>query len=99
MSDDRLRRLTGADKVRELAAEAQRRGDAVVVLGDFNELAGSGSVRQLTRAGLTLVPSTGSSFHFNTGLNLFPAIDHILYGAGLQAVSPATVLRMRQADV
>ncbi|MGI3185786.1 endonuclease/exonuclease/phosphatase family protein [Nioella aestuarii] len=96
---DRLRRLTGADKAQELVNEATQRGDAVIVLGDFNELAGSGSVRHLNRAGLTLVPSTGSSFHFNAGLNLFPAIDHILHADGIAAIGPATVLRVRQGDL
>lgn len=90
---DSLRRDSGAMLAAELAAEAIERGDRVIVLGDFNIPARSRPIRALTGVGLTHLPATGASFHLNSGLHLFGAIDHILHGPGLASPGGAQVLR------
>ncbi len=66
-----------------IAAPANRM--PVFVIGDFNAIRGSTTLGILEDAGVTFWPSQGSSFHFNRGLNLFPAIDHI---GGINGVEP-----------
>ncbi|MDA3948644.1 MAG: endonuclease/exonuclease/phosphatase family protein [Spirochaeta sp.] len=64
----------------ERTAAVRRGGDTVVVLGDFNAFRFSRVVRIITgELGLQAAPTTGATFHFYRGLDLFPAIDHVLY--------------------
>lgn len=55
-------------------------GDAVIVLGDFNAFRNSAPLRTLQEAGLShaLPPSRTGSYHFFSGITLWPRIDHIL---------------------
>ncbi len=53
--------------------------EAVIVLGDFNALTWFKPISILKSVGLEVADTNGSTFHFNRGLNLFPAIDHVLY--------------------
>ncbi len=53
--------------------------EPVIVLGDFNALSWFETMDILRDAGLHLADPEGSTFHFNRGLNLFPAIDHVLF--------------------
>jgi endonuclease/exonuclease/phosphatase family metal-dependent hydrolase len=71
---DRLRSadLT-IDRVADIAGE-----DAVIVLGDFNAPLLFPTMRRFIRAGFRHSGFRRSTFHFNRGLRLFPAIDHIL---------------------
>lgn len=54
-------------------------GEPVIVLGDFNAASWFKTIKILREAGLNLAEPKGSTFHFNRGLNLFPAIDHVLF--------------------
>ncbi|MBU2994515.1 endonuclease/exonuclease/phosphatase family protein [Octadecabacter sp. 1_MG-2023] len=57
----------------------------VFVIGDFNAVNGSTTLGILEDAGVTFWPAQGSTYHFNRGLNLFPAIDHI---GGTEGIAP-----------
>lgn len=70
-------------------------GETVFVLGDFNARAGSPILQILGDLGLRYVPVQGATFHFNRGLNLFGAIDHIGYVGAVQLVAGPFVLRDR----
>lgn len=75
------------DRVGSLAASA----DALVIMGDFNS-PGVGRPRRLARdLDLSVAPRNGASFHFNRGVHLVPAVDHIVYSASLQLHGSATV--------
>jgi endonuclease/exonuclease/phosphatase family metal-dependent hydrolase len=51
----------------------------VILLGDFNALRFFKAVSMFRPEGFSIAKTKGSSFHFNRGLNLYPAIDHILF--------------------
>jgi endonuclease/exonuclease/phosphatase family metal-dependent hydrolase len=53
--------------------------EPVAVVGDFNALSWFKTIDILEQAGLELADRDGSTFHFNKGINLFPAIDHVLF--------------------
>ncbi|MFW5684295.1 MAG: endonuclease/exonuclease/phosphatase family protein [Spirochaetota bacterium] len=52
--------------------------DPVIVTGDFNAPSFFPTMRTLLDAGLHRAPTSGSTYHFNRGINLIPGIDHIL---------------------
>lgn len=87
------RQRLGAQLARRIANSAMERDDQVIVLGDMNVLAHARAMADLRAGGLTQIPSEGSSFHFNIGLNTFGAIDHILHGPGLSALSNVQIAR------
>lgn len=66
---------------------------AVIVAGDFNALARSPLLRPLKQQGLVF-PRAKASFHFDKGLHLFGAIDHIGF-AGLAAARGPYVVQSR----
>ena len=68
-------------------------GEALFVMGDFNARLGSPILQLLGDLGVEYAPVQGSTFHFNRGLNLFGAIDHIGYVGGPQLVGRPFVLR------
>ena len=74
-------------------------GTAVFVAGDFNARAGSGLHRTLESAGLEFVPVRGSTYHFNRGLNLFGAIDHIAHTPNAVSVNKPVVVREKFGTV
>ena len=57
-------------------------GDAAIILGDFNAPKFFGAIMTLRDTGFTLARTTGSTFHFNQGINILPAIDHVLFSDG-----------------
>lgn len=57
-----------------------------VVLGDFNAPSFWSPMGFLKKQGLELLRPAGSTFHFNRGWNLVPAIDHILINPALKPV-------------
>lgn len=68
-------------------------GENVVVLGDLNARNGARTQRILAEAGITFAAVKGSTYHFNRGLNLFGAIDHIGATADFHLETPPVVLR------
>ena len=79
-----------------VAAEVRSRlaaGERVVLLGDVNARLGSPTHAILEGAGLRFLPVTGATVHFDRGLNLFSAIDHVAIGPGVAAEGVPMVLR------
>ena len=81
-----------------VAAFAARRiadGERVAVLGDLNAVHGRPTMAILEGAGLRFPRVGAATFHFNRGLHLFGAIDHIGLGPGLRASGAPMVLQSR----
>ncbi|MEM8536888.1 MAG: endonuclease/exonuclease/phosphatase family protein [Pseudomonadota bacterium] len=72
-------------------------GETVFVVGDLNGRIGDRVVDILAETGLSFAPVQGSTFHFNRGINLFGAIDHIASIGDASLVGDPVVLR-RQFD-
>lgn len=68
-------------------------GERVIVLGDFNALWFQRNVTRIEDSGLTGTRLAGASFHFGTGIGLWPAIDHIFHGAGIERLGKAVIHR------
>jgi endonuclease/exonuclease/phosphatase family metal-dependent hydrolase len=60
--------------------------ETLIVMGDLNGRIGGTVVDILTNTGLEFAPVRGATYHFNRGINLFGAIDHI---ASIGDVRPA----------
>ena len=87
-----LNRKLSAALVAERIAESMTRMP-VFVIGDFNAIAGSATLGILEDAGVMFDPVQGPTFHFNGGLNLFPAIDHIGRSDGIIPVGDSFSVR------
>lgn len=72
-------------------------GEAVFLVGDLNARLGSDLHRRLEAIGLTFVRVEGATYHFDRGLNLFGAIDHIAF-RGARPVGAPVVVRERFGD-
>ncbi|WP_375279846.1 endonuclease/exonuclease/phosphatase family protein [Pseudooctadecabacter sp.] len=89
-SNRRLSTALVADRIAEPASRMP-----VFVIGDFNAIRGSATLRNLEEASVTFWPAQGSTYHFNRGLNLFPAIDHIGGTGGIAPVGDVFSIRGR----
>lgn len=96
---NQLRQKGAAQLAVKIAHTAMERGDRVVVLGDMNVSASARPIAVLRAGDLTLIPSEGASFHFNTGFHAYNAIDHILHGPRLVALGNAQIVRGRVEGV
>lgn len=90
---DSAQRLRSARQVLARAEAAQARGDAVIVLGDFNARRNSRTVDLFRAAGFRRAGARGATFHFNAGLHLFGAIDHVLHDAATVPAAPPLTWR------
>ncbi len=79
----------------ERAKAMMAKGERVIVLGDFNAVRSEGGVRRLVNAGLEGTDLFRATFHFARGIELWPAIDHILHGPGVERVGDARIHRDR----
>jgi endonuclease/exonuclease/phosphatase family metal-dependent hydrolase len=70
-------------------------GEAVFVIGDYNAWLGSRLHGILETDGFTFAPLTASTYHFNHGLHLFPAIDHVAFAGADIKVESAVVLQQK----
>ena len=73
----RENRRLSTDLVAKRIAPWISAGETVFLAGDLNARLGSSLHETLEATGLDFVPVRGSTYHFNFGLNLFGAIDHI----------------------
>jgi endonuclease/exonuclease/phosphatase family metal-dependent hydrolase len=71
--------------------------EALFVIGDLNARLGDRLVRTLEDTGLSFVPVRGSTYHFNRGINLFGAVDHIATTDHAQLIGAPVVLRKKYA--
>lgn len=88
-------RLLSAALVRDRIAPVIAGGTPVLLMGDINALHGSRTMARLERAGLDFLPVDGATYHFNRGINLFGAIDHIARSGGIGPAGDPVVLRRR----
>lgn len=86
-------RRRSADLVAEAVRARLTAGERVVLLGDVNARMGSPTHAILQGAGLRFLPVSGATVHFDRGMNLFGAIDHIAIGPGVAAMGAPVVLR------
>ncbi|MEL6582358.1 MAG: endonuclease/exonuclease/phosphatase family protein [Pseudomonadota bacterium] len=95
---------SGSNRLRSIDLVAERirpwiaAGERVIVLGDFNALSGWETLTKLEDEGISFLPVRGATYHFNRGLNLFGAIDHIGVSEGLSG-GQVHVLRKRYDGV
>jgi len=73
-------------------------GETVLVAGDYNARLGSPILGLVEDAGLSFPGINGATFHFNRGLNLFAAIDHIAHTKQLQPIRNAVVVQTQFSD-
>ena len=90
-------RLKSAALVAERIAPWIEAGERLLVVGDFNARHGSDTLGILEARGVRYLPVRGSTYHFNRGLNLFGAIDHIGWHGALRPLGEPVVLRDRFA--
>jgi len=88
-------RLRSARQILALAKAAQWRGDAVFLIGDFNARRNSRPLRIFHDKGFRRTPGRGATFHFDAGLHLFGAIDHLLHGPKTVPLTRAVAERGR----
>lgn len=74
-------------------------GNAVVLVGDINAAGFSPTAGKLKKIPLHLAKPPGATFHFNRGLNILPAIDHLFYSDQFKQLGKTTRLRKRYDDV
>ena len=90
----RVNRRMSTDLIARRLAPWIADGRTVILAGDLNAVTFMYPLQGLKKAGLTFAGVNGSTYHFNRGLNLFGAIDHVAY-ANAQQVSDPMVLRAR----
>jgi endonuclease/exonuclease/phosphatase family metal-dependent hydrolase len=83
-----------ADRIRSL----KRQGEPVMVLGDFNAFRSNRPIGILSKSGLTVSANRGSTYHLNIGINLMPAIDHVLVSLPLTLLSVEVIRRKYGED-
>lgn len=76
-----------------------RDGETVFLVGDLNARLGSSLHVALEAAGVTFADVRGATYHFDIGLNLVPAIDHVAYAGAADPAGPAMVLREKFGPV
>lgn len=93
----RSNRLQSAALVRDRISPWIAAGETVFLAGDTNARLGARTMRVIEDAGITFAPVTGATYHFNRGINLFGAIDHLGYSGGVRLINDPVVLRRRFA--
>lgn len=88
------RRLSAALVARRVGP-AIAAGERVILLGDINAMAGSATADTLAAMGVEFLPVRGATYHFDRGLNLFGAIDHVALSQGVVSLSAPVVVRER----
>jgi len=92
-------RSKSAKLVRQRMQPVLEDGNAVVLVGDINAPGFSPTAKKLKKTPLTLAKPAGATFHFNRGLNLIPAIDHVFYSDHFMQQGKTTLLRKSYNDV
>lgn len=95
----RENRRRSAALVAERAAPWVAAGERVVLMGDLNALGGSGLHETLEGAGVAFLDVKGATIHFDRGVHLFGAIDHVALSPGVAAERPVQVLQWRPGRV
>ena len=69
--------------------------ETLLVIGDLNARIGDRVVDILAETGLEFAPVKGATIHFNRGINLFGAIDHIASIGDAELIGDPIVLRQK----
>lgn len=69
--------------------------ETVLVMGDLNGRLGSRTLEIIEEVGVTFAPVEGATYHFNHGLNLFGAIDHVGWTGNVKMMSEPIVIRQK----
>lgn len=77
--ESRENRLRSARLVQERIASRSHQDSGVLVVGDFNAPWFFRPVQIVAGSQLQIADTTGSTVHFYRGINIIPAIDHVLY--------------------
>lgn len=93
----RTNRLQSIALVAERIAPWIDAGETVFVIGDLNARLGSREIEMLEATGLAFAPVKGATVHFNRGINLFGAIDHIASVGNARLASGPYVIRRKFA--
>ena len=93
----RSNRLLSAALVRDRISPWIAAGETVFLVGDKNARLGARTLQILAEAGLQFAPVDGATYHFDRGINLFGAIDHVAYPDGVTLAGGPVVLRRRFA--
>lgn len=92
-------RLKSAELTAQRLEPFLREGLPVVLVGDLNARLGSETAGILEGAGLTFLDVNGATYHFDRGINLFGAIDHIGLSQGVTArAGPFTLQRKFEGE-
>ncbi|UTH46502.1 endonuclease [Loktanella salsilacus] len=92
---------SGSNRLKSAALVASRMapliavGERIALIGDINALRGSQTAQILKDAGFSFLPTSGSTYHLNRGINLFGAIDHIALAGPMTLAAPAQVQRRK----
>ena len=91
----RSNRLQSAELIAARIKPWIEAGETIYVLGDMNARLGARKLAIIEEVGVTFTPVKGATFHFNRGLNLFGAIDHIGYAGAAEPLGAPVVLRQK----
>ncbi len=89
----RSNRIKSVELVAERIKAWMDADETVFVIGDLNARRGDRVYDILAETGLDFAPVQGSTYHFNRGINLFGAIDHIGSSGGATRAGDPVVLR------
>jgi len=93
----RTNRLRSVQLVAQRITPWAEAGETLFVMGDLNARLGDKTLGILQDAGVDFAPVKGATYHFNRGLNLFGAIDHI-GSIGNATLTGAPVVIRRRFD-
>jgi len=88
-------RIKSLELVAERVSSWINNNETVVVTGDYNARSNSPVLKGLRTLGLSFARSHGSTYHFNKGLHLFDAIDHVGYSEALDPLGDAVVIQKK----
>lgn len=88
-------RVQSIELVAQRIAPWMEASETLFVVGDFNARIGDHVVKILADEGLDFAPVKGATVHFNRGINLFGAIDHIATYGETELVGDPVVLRQK----
>jgi len=88
-------RIKSIDLIAERIKPRIEVGESVLLVGDLNASNRSKIAKTLKSIPLQFVPDAGTTFHFNRGVNLTPAIDHILHTPDFTPTDKVTVWRKK----
>jgi len=88
-------RVQSIELVAERISPWMAADETLFVIGDFNARIGDPVVDILADEGLAFAPVRGATVHFNRGINLFGAIDHIATFGDTRLARDPIVLRQK----